>query len=157
MRTLSDNATTSLLQRVTDEIWIVLLTVNIDGAIYYVVAGCDHPIMSNGVEYKPYAFDVVLPSDSLESVEQVQLAIDNIDRMFIDGIRSARNPIRFEIKLALYSQPDIIELELLYLETQLITIDEFTIRATLILTDIWNQKFPAIGERYDPAQAPRLF
>lgn len=157
MREFSENATVSLVQRVTDEIWIVLLTMTIDGVVYRVVAGTNDQIVSNGETFEPYSFDVVLPADSLESIEQVTLVIDNVDRIFMDALRAAQEPLEFNIQIALLSQPDIIELELEQLTTQQVEFDQFQIRATLLLNDIWNQKFPGVGESYDPIQYPRLF
>lgn len=157
MRSFSPSATTSLMQRITDEIWIVLLTIDIDGVIYRVVAGDPNQVVSNGNTFEPYAFDVVLPADSLEAVEQVQLVIDNVDRMLVDGLRAAVNPLKFTLQIALRSQPDVIEMELYQLEARTVTFDAQTIKATLVLTDIWNQKFPSVGELYDPQQFPSLF
>lgn len=157
MREFSENATVSLVQRVTDEIWIVLLTMTIDGVVYRVVAGTNDPIVSNGETFEPYSFDVVLPADALETIEQVTLIIDNVDRLFMDALRAAQDPLEFNIQIALLSQPDIIELELEQLTTQQVEFDQFQIRATLLLNDILNQKFPGVGESYDPIQFPRLF
>lgn len=157
MREFSENATVSLVQRVTDEIWIVLLTMTIDGVVYRVVAGTNDPIVSNGETFEPYSFDVVLPADALETIEQVTLIIDNVDRLFMDALRAAQDPLEFTIQIALLSQPDIIELELEQLTTQQVEFDQFQIRATLLLNDILNQKFPGVGESYDPIQFPRLF
>lgn len=157
MRSLSSAAQVSLMERVTDELWLVLLTIDIDGTEYRVVGGSHQDVTSNGDVYTPYAFDVLLPAESLETVEQVTLTLDNVDQILVDGLRAAKNPLQFKLQLALYSQPDTIELELDHLESQSVEFDEFQIRATLILNDIWNQKFPGVGEKYDAIQYPRLF
>ncbi len=157
MRTFSDNATTSLLQRVTSELWLVFLTMKIDQYTHYLVAGSMDPVISNGQQFEPYAFDIVLPSESIDSIDQVSLVIDNVDRSLMDGLRAASDPLEFTIQIALLSQPDVIELELNNLFAQQIEFDAQTISATLILDDIWNQKFPGVGEQYDSVQFPRLF
>lgn len=166
MRQLSSNAYNGVISRITSEVFLALLeveieTLDVDGnpqaTVYRVVSGTDQDVISNGETYTPYPFDMVLPEDSLESVEQVQLTIDNVDRVFVDGIRAAIKPILFSLKIVLESTPDTVEVGLENLDGREITWTATTITAKLTLTDTWNQKFPGVGETYDPRQCPGLF
>lgn len=157
MRTFSQPAYVSLMSRITDEVWLAFLDIHIDAETYYVVANSKVPVVSNGQEYTPYPFDVLLPTESTESIEQVQITIDNVDRMFVDALRAAVSPLNFTLRFALASQPDVIELELANLESQLVDFDARKITATLSIADVWNAKFPSVGPIYDPSQCPGLF
>lgn len=156
-RTFTQPARHSLLARLTDEIWLMFATLDIDGTVYNVVANSKDPVTSTGIVYTPFPFDLVLPSDSLESIETLQITIDNIDLSLITALRNAEQPLKFNIKFALKSQPDVIELELTDLESEGVDFDAQTITATLTVVDTWNAKFPSRGNIYDPIQCPALF
>lgn len=157
MRTFSQPAYVSLMSRLTDEVWLAFLDIEIDAETFHVVANAKEPVTSNGVEYTPYPFDVLLPTESTDSIEQVQITIDNVDRLLVDSLRAAQSPLVFTLRFALASQPDVIELELADLESQLVNFDARKITATLSISDVWNAKFPSVGPIYDPSQYPGLF
>lgn len=157
MRTFSQSAYTSLMARITSEVWLALLEIHIDAETFFVVANAKDPVTSNGVEYTPYPFDVLLPTESTEAIEQVQISIDNVDRMFVDALRAAVNPLTFTLRFVLAATPDIVELELTDLESQMVDFDARRITAILSIADVWNAKFPSVGPLYDPLQCPGLF
>ncbi len=157
MRTMSSAARKSLFQSSTTEVWLALLHITIDSQHHYVVWPTDQTITSNGQAYTPYPFDLTLPVESLEANESAQITIDNVDQLFVSALRAAVNPIAFDLKLVLASQPDQIEFELTDLTADSVSINASTITATLSVNDVWNQKFPSRGGQYDPAQYPGLF
>jgi hypothetical protein len=157
MRNFSAPARVSLLSRLTGEIWYAFLTLDVDGFIYHVVSNTKDPVTSNGQLYTPYPFDITLPGDSMESIDTVQITIDNVDLSLITALRQAQNPLKFNIKFALASQPNVIEMELTDLESDAVEFNANTITATLTVLDIWNAKFPSRGGIYDPIQCPALF
>lgn len=157
MRNLTENAKQSIYTLTTDEVWLALLEMDIDGNVFYIVANAKNAVTSQGQIYTPYPFSVVLPADTLESIEQVQIEIDNIDLLFVDALRAASRPISFILRLALASTPDVIEIELTDMESESVGWDAAKITATLSLTDTWNSKYPSKGGIYDPSQFPGLF
>lgn len=166
MRTFTERAYRGLIEQVTNEIFLALLTLEIDwldqdgnkmSDTYNVVAGSAVDVVSNGVTYTPYPFEISLPADSSESVESVQLVIDNTDLLLIEGLRRAYRPLRVSMEIVLEATPDIVELELSDMECLSIEVNASTISATLIINNTWDQKYPSVGETYDPRQCPGLF
>lgn len=157
MRTFSAKAKNSLVTNLTDEVWYVLLVLQIGASYYYLCANSATNVVSNGITYQPYPFDVVLPTDSLDSIDTVQITIDNVDRLLVDALRAANEPLTFILRFVLASQPNQIELELTDLESDQISFDAHTISAVLNMTDTLNQQFPGRGAKYDPAQCPAMF
>lgn len=157
MRSFSKPAHVSLISRVSSEIWLALLTIDVEGLLTHVVANSSTEVVSNSITFHPYPFDVLLPADSIEQMLTVKISIDNVDRLFVDALRAATNPIKFSLWFALASQPDTIELRLDNLESDVVEYDANRITATLAVNDIWSAKFPSIGGIYDPAQCPALF
>lgn len=157
MRTFSNNAKNSLIQLMTDEVWLALLHLKVDAQNFYVVWPTDSPVTSNGQDYAPYPFDLILPVESLEANESAQITIDNVDLSLVSALRSAVQPLQFNLKLVLASTPNVIEFELADLMSDTIQFDASKISATLAVNDVWNQKFPSRGGQYDPAQFPGLF
>lgn len=157
MRTFSQLARESLIKQATGDVWLALLDIVIDAQTFHVVANSNAQVISNGVTYEPYPFDVLLPSESLESVENVQITIDNIDLMFVDALRAATAPLEFTLRFVLAVTPDVVEFELADLKSDSVSFDSRKITATLAIADVWNAKFPSRGGTYDPAQFPGLF
>ncbi len=142
----------------SNDVWLVLLTMtsSASGAVFRVVNNNEN-ITSNGNLFTAYAFDIVLPDDSLESDPQIQLTIDNVDRLLVDFLRNATAPPVFKIQIILARTPDTIEIELNELVLRNVAWNVSKITGTLRLDDIWNTKFPSVGETYDPQQFPGLF
>ena len=166
MRAFSQRAYNGLIAQVTNELFLALLTIEIDwvnsvGATIYevhrVVAGVKNNVTSNGLVYTPYAFEITLPTDSADAIEQVQLTIDNVDQVLVNGLRRAVNPLRFKLDIVLQATPNVVELSLANMEALQVEFDANTIVATLNLTDVWDAKYPSKGGKYDPQQCPGLF
>lgn len=158
MRTLStQNARDSLVAVDTPEVWLVLLTMTADTGAVFRVVNNNQNINSNGNLFSAYAFEITLPDDSLESDPQVKLSIDNVDQLLTDFLRSAGQPPKFKLQIILASSPNNIEIELADMVLRNVTWTQSKITGTLRLDDIWNTKFPSVGETYDPQQFPGLF
>lgn len=157
MRQFSKPAYISLMAQRTDEVWLMMADLKIQNTMFHVVANSHIDVVSNGITYTPYPFDLQLPSETLEAVESLRLSIDNVDRLFVDHLRAAERPLEVTIRFALVSQPDVIELEIANLESDSVEFNASTITATLVISDIWNAKYPSVGNVYDPPQFPGIF
>lgn len=157
MRPFSSAAYESLVTNLTAEIWLVLCEMKIGTQTFFLCANSDATVTSNGQDYAPYPFDVRLPVESIESIETVQITIDNVDLSYVAALRAANDPLEFTLRFVLASQPDTIELELTDLISDQVQFDAQTISATLTVNDVLNQVYPGRGGTYDPAQCPALF
>lgn len=166
MRTFTQRAYEGLIQQVTEEIFLALLTLEMEwrddtGAkqidVVRVVAGAASDIVSNSETYIPYPFEISLPADSNESAETVELVIDNTDLMLMQSLRRATKPLTISLQIVLEATPDTVELELADMECISVEVDASTIRARLLINNTWDKKWPSVGETYDPRQCPGLF
>jgi len=166
MRTFSQRAYNGLIQQLTEEIFLALLTVEMEWRdsnglkqidVFRVVAGSAVDVVSNGLTFTPYAFDISLPADSNESAETVSLVIDNTDLMLMEGLRRAVKPLTISLQIVLEATPNTVELELADMECVSVDVDAGNIRATLLINNTWDKKYPSMGETYDPRQCPGLF
>lgn len=152
-RSLSANARQSLFSLdANGEVWLVLLRMGSTR-----VVNNNEDIVSNGVTYTAYPFEINLPADTLEKSPQVTLRIDNIDRSLTDWIRNQSDPPSVTIEVILASDPDNVEMTVDNLTLVDATWNAHTITGTLRLEDIFNAEFPSKGSVYDPTQFPGLF
>lgn len=152
-RTLSAPAWAAARELHNSDVWLVLLTIEINGDHYFVVNN-NESVTSNGQLYTAYPFSLTLPTDTLDDVPAVRLEIGNVDQLLVDGLRAAVSPPRFALQVVLASQPDVVEFvldDLLLEESQ---IDAQRITGNLVLDDVFNVNF---GGQYDPPQCPGLF
>ena len=74
---------------------------------------------------------------------KLKLQIGNVDQALVDEVRQVSSPLRADLKLVLYSQPDIVELEFNKLYLRDITYNSQSISGTLAINEIFNARFPA--------------
>jgi hypothetical protein len=110
VRSFSSRALTSIFAHQTDEVWLVLLTL-------------DHPdfeeplrfvnnveaIVSRGEIYIPFPFMVEFPGQDPEAVGEARLRIDNIDRQIVNTIREIQSPPDAKFEVIIAADADTIE------------------------------------------------
>lgn len=156
MRSLSSVARESLLQPATGEVFLVLLDLHISGETYRVVNN-NEPILSNGFTYHPYAFDLILPADSMDGDPHLMLELDAVDRFLTDALRRTVSPPQMTLRVIVASQPDVVEAEISDFVLREVTETGAVLQCRLTLDDTWGNAFPSRGATYDPSQAPGLF
>lgn len=136
--------------------WLCLLTISDDsGEPPLRVVDNAEQIVSRGVTYEPYPFEVVLPQDDSESLPSVNLQIANLDAEIVEFVRRAITPPAIAIELVTSQYPDVVEVSLSYLRLSSVSYDAMTLTGRLDLDNFLTQKFP--GEGYVPPLFPALF
>lgn len=157
-RTLSLAAARAAQAAQTTDAFLVLLTISHPelGTPLRVVSN-NAPIVSRGMTFQPYFFDLVLATDDGATAAEVEITLDNVDLALIDMLREADTPPTFKIEVAMASTPSTVEMTVDQLKLREVTWDVSTIRGKLALEDVMNQAFPSAYPFYDPAQFAGLF
>src|SRR3546814_2953364 len=87
--TISTTGRASAYAQDTDEVWLVLLTIdhaNIDPSVR--VVNNTEAITSRSNEYVAFPFDITLPDSREGSPPAARLAIDNVSRKIAEAVRT---------------------------------------------------------------------
>lgn len=157
-RPLSTVAKRAIFAQQTSEAFIVLLELehpNFSGIIR--VCSNDRPIVSNGYEYLPFPFEIILPDDAEIESPRVQLRIDNVDRRIISEMRSvvSGSPVTVRLYVVVASTPDVREVGPIEFTLRDVEYTAATIEGTLLYEDLLNEPYPA--DAFTPTWFPGLF
>jgi len=125
------------------------------GPVTYYVVNNNENVFRGSQEYTAYPFEIILDNDNTDTLPAVNLKIDNVDRFFMDAIRSAQSAITVDLNLVLSSEPSISEISISDLVLRELRYDVISIFGSLYVGDILNQKFPA--DTVNPNNYPGLF
>ncbi len=113
-------------------------------------------LVSSGVPYAAFEFDVLLPDDSQGQLPQAQLSMDNVGEdltQWLDASRGGKDTsVRF--MQVLRSNPDNIEWEIT-LDLTNVHVIWTTVSGELGFENLLNR--PAVAVRYGPDTAPGLY
>ena len=155
-RSLSPTAASAVFAENTGEVFLTLLAITNPSTSEVVrVANNMADITSNGNVFTAYPFELNLPSDLSDSLDEVQLVIDNVDRSIVDLIRSLTLPATVTLQVILASDPDTIELEAPEMKLKSVQYDGLQVTMGIQYEDVLNNKIP--GSIYNPQNAPGLF
>ncbi len=150
---MTREATKELLKSETGAVFLHLLKINIEGedSLYFV--DNNEYIRSNGVDYMPVAFKVVLPSDEKTPC---QIVIDNVDRQISLFIKNHRKKqVTVAISIIIAQNPDVVERGPMNFILRNIKIDSATVSGELYDFYIYDRKIPEGS--YRPSDFPGLF
>lgn len=147
--------TPNALASSTPVAWLALLTISAPGSPPLYVVNNAEAIVSRGITFEPYPFQVTLPMDDSDTLPQVTLAISNLDSAIIEFIRRLIDPPSIAIELVTSAYPDLVEKSLTFLKLVSVDYDVLTINGRLDVDDFLTQRFPAEG--YVPPLFPGLF
>lgn len=155
-RSLTTTAVQAANAQETGEVFLILLTISHASLSPSIrVVGNTEDIVSNGETFLAFPFEITLPDDAPESVAQVSLKIDNVDRQIVDAIRSISSPPTVSIDVILASDPDTIEAGPFNMTLLQSDYDVLTVTGELVFEDVLNEPFP--GDSFDPVGFPGLF
>jgi hypothetical protein len=155
-RPLSPTAMRSIMSEVTNEAFILLVTMRHDDTNETFRCCLNtETIISQGQEFIPTFFDITLPEVSDEAPQGCKISVDNVDRRLVDLLRRITDPLKVTIQLVLASQPDVIEMQLDDLVLREVTWDASRIDGTLASEDPLNVGFP--GHLYEPRTFAGVF
>jgi len=109
-------------------------------------------IPSRGNDFVCYPYEVDLPADDGESISQVTITIDNVDREIIRKLRAIHSPCAVTLEVVLTSSPDTVEAGPFEMTLKAVEYDALTISGTLAFEDFLTQAYPA--DTYNPADYP---
>lgn len=112
-------------------------------------------IVSRGVLYSAYPFNIILPEDQPDKLPSVRIDIDNVDRSILNWIRGFSVAPTLKLEVITNVNYNIVERSIGFLKLSSVDYDALTIRATLNVDNILSRRFPA--DDYDPAQFPGLY
>jgi hypothetical protein len=140
----------------TNEVFLLLLTLDHEDLAEPIrVVNNTEDIVSRGMTFVAYPFEIALPDEDPESVARVTLRIDNVDREIVRSLRALQAPLSVSLEVVLASSPDVVEAGPFNLTLVAAEYDALTITGELAFEDVLNEPFP--GHSYVPSEYPGLF
>lgn len=113
------------------------------------------PIMHQGAEYIPYAFEITLPDDDAEGLPVLRWVADNVSREIVMLMRGVTDKITARVVWVLASTPDFIEAGPFDVEMAAVEYDAQTLSGTMQIEPILDEPFGYLT--MTPKTAPGLF
>jgi hypothetical protein len=135
--------------------WLFLLKIETPSNPPLYLVNNNEEFMSNGINYLPYPFQLVLPEDTGDKLPTVTLTISNIDGAIIEAIRGFSEAPEISVKLVSSAYPDLVEKELNYLKLRNVSYDAMTVTGQLETINVLSRRFPE--GTYDPVHFPAIF
>jgi len=156
MRNVSSAFKSAVYGQQTDEVFIVLITLDHDELSSPLRVTSDGvATTSGGNTYYPYPFEISVPSDTEKTLTQGTLTIDNVARDIVEAIRSVPSSPTITIKIVLASDPNAVEVQFPDYEFKNISYDAYTVTGDLSVETFLQEPFP--GEAFTPGYFPGLF
>jgi Domain of unknown function (DUF1833) len=154
-RTLSPAAIASLTAENTDEVWIVLLTIDHPSLAEPIrVANNNEDITSNGEDYIGLPFSIELPGEDADEPGTAAIQVPNVDREIVAAARGIQGRASATIEVVLASQPNVVEVGFYGLEMTEVEWDASTVRGRLRFEQIMTEPLSPI---ITPERFPGLF
>lgn len=106
-------------------------------------------IISNGVTYAGFPFEISLPESNETAPPRATLTISNVGREIGQVIRSIVSPPFVAIRVIRQQTPDVIEVEHSGMRLSGVTYNAQTVSGDLVREDFVREPYPAIT--YSPA------
>ena len=168
MRTTSTTFREAVYQPETDEVFVLLLTINHDDLGEDIIRlSTDNKdtftidsvevrgTSSQGYQFLFLPMEIVLPDDSDETISAAKISIDNVDRQILNAIRGLDSAPTITMQIVLASTPDVIEAQFNSFELRDVTADALVISGTLSLGNFLSEPFP--GGSMLPSNFPGIF
>lgn len=154
-RSLTSTFMAALMAGRTSEIFHTLIVLSGGGISTKRYVNNYENVTSGGNVYTAAAFDARLPNDVEDQIPDVNIVVDNVDRILISDIRTATGPIDVSISIVLQSDPNTVEVGPFSFKVRAVDYDKLTVSGTLKYEDILNETFPR--KTYTPRTFPGLF
>ena len=159
-RPVSATFKTSVFAQETDEVFIVLLTLDHEEMEEPLRLCSDvKPGLANftsrGEEYLSFPFDLSLPDDSPDRAPTARISIDNVDRQLVAIARSISTPPTVTIEVIRASSPDTVEATWDDFTMKEIRYNALTIEGDLTLENITQEPYPC--DCFTPSGFPGCF
>lgn len=99
-------------------------------------------VSSRGQTFKAYPFSLNLMEDDGERQPEIQISIDNVDRMIVETLRIDTSPISVKLEVVVSNAPDVVEKSIDFLRLANVEYNALTVTGTLVSDSIMEQRFP---------------
>ena len=154
-RSLTNTFLAALNQGQTSEIYHTLIVLSGGGITTRRYVNNYEDVTSGGDTYTAAAFDARLPDDVEDRIPDVNIVIDNVDRVLMEDIRSATSAPDITLSVVLQSDPNTVEVGPFSFKIRAVDYNALAISGTLKYEDILNEAFPKVS--YTPLTFPGLF
>ncbi len=155
-RDLSTNALADMFAQETGACYAVLLTIDHDDLTAPIcVNNSGTAVISNGVTYLDFPFDITLPDDLSSASARAKLVIDNIDRQIVRAIRELTSEPVVTMQVIRTTAPDVIEANWTDFKLTNITYDVLHVSGDLTIEEFTSEPFPA--QTFSPSLFPGIF
>ena len=132
--------------------------------LYLVLLDIDHPdlaqtisvvnntvnVISNGITYVAFPFEIALPESPENSPPRAELTISNVGREISQAIRSVGSPPSVTIAVFRQATPDVIEALHVGMKLTGVSYDAQQVSGQLVREDLVTEPYPAMT--YSPAE-----
>lgn len=155
MRTLSQNALNSAFAQQTDEVWLVLLTIEHPSlATPLRFVNNMESVTSRGNLYVAFPFEIEFPEQDPDTAGEARITIDNIDRQIVQTIRSIASPPQVTLEVILASSPSTVEASFSGMVLRDVTYDALKVSGVLRFEDIMTEP---LSVQMTPQRFPAMF
>jgi hypothetical protein len=146
----------AVLEPNSDEVilWLLTLEHPSTSTIYRFVNNLD-AVTSRGNSYMAFPFKFILADDDGNTLPQINIEVDNVNRDLMDILRSYADGLTIKAEIVLASQPDTVEYTIEDLVVKSVQYNAQSVTITAQVEDLMNQKFPA--HNYLPRSFAGLF
>lgn len=153
---MSTELTTSAFAQDTDEVWLVLVTIDHDDLIEPIrVVNNTEDVLSGGDTYIAFPFDVTLPDAREDAPPRARLIIDNVSREIGEAIRTITSAPGVTLEVVRAADPDTIEISWPFFKLRNVKWDAGKVSGDLSLEDFTSEPYPA--GIFSPASFPSAF
>lgn len=164
-RPLSNAAKAAMYAQTTDEVFIILVTINHESFTQPIRVANDplellpeagvRGVLSRGMEFIFLPFSIELPSQDDTNSAKARISCDNISREIVAAVRTANSALSITIEIVLASDPDTLEVSIEDFRLDRVTYDAFTVSGDISVEYFDLEPFP--GRRFTPSDFPGIF
>jgi len=153
---VTTDLTTSAFAQETDEVWLVLVTIDhADLSQPIRVVNNTEDVTSGGDTYVAFPFDITLPDAREDAPPRARLVIDNVSREIAEAIRTISSAPSVTLEVIRAADPDTIEISWPFFKLRNVKWDVGKVSGDLTLEDFTSEPYPA--GIFSPASFPGLF
>ena len=153
---MTTDLTTSAFAQETDEVWLVLVTIDhADLSQPIRVVNNTEDVTSGGDTYVAFPFDITLPDAREDAPPRARLVIDNVSREIAEAIRTISSAPSVTLEVIRAADPDTIEISWPFFKLRNVKWDVGKVSGDLTLEDFTSEPYPA--GIFSPASFPGLF
>ncbi len=164
-RNLSNAAKQALYAQQTDEVFIMLVTIEHENFTTPIRVASDpkevlpdagvRGVVSRGNEFVFLPFTINLPMQDDSGVARASISIDNISREIVAAVRQATSALSITIEVVLASDVDTLEVSIPDFRLERVTYDALTVAGDISVEYYDLEPFPA--RRFTPSDFPGVF